>query len=489
MPDKQNVFVENGLFWIGNHGNDDRTFVAGELRLEKSGISYLNLIGVLIDGGAAVFNQEQPLDEIVIYGTLTGRNGFVILNRVRRNGGTMVSDGYGVSAERFVAYDCLLFSSENDFDNNLNYDDLTVDLTEFGEWFGYSGVRVDFDSDNKYVVSVVMPEPNVYHIDGGCLNVTHKEISSGHKFTHDTRSISIKQISLLNWKSNTVLSLEKQRENFQHIEEVLSLLTGIFHQLPWPILKNSKGNVCTYYFARQIVFCKPIKQFDCWTAWNRLKNDFGKIFENLLEVREKFGPGLYLYLSTKQANGIFSENKFMNLIWGLESLHRRSSEGEVVVNELQEKIQRILAKIDNNKDKRWLAGKLKNAGEPSLGERLDSLFREIPIKLDSKGLRSFADECAKLRNDISHFGGLRDKSDKYSDFINRLNLIMEIMPDMYHALLLHRIGLDEFLINYHFYQSPKSCQYRKIFQKLNILPEDMNLPDDFVNCRNISGEN
>ena len=56
---------------------------------------------------------------------------------------------------------------------------------------------------------------------------------------------------------------------------------------------------------------------------------------------------------------------------------------------LAEKIARIIGDVQQKNDKKWLSGRLKNAEEPSLEERLFLTFSELDIDLDANALRAW----------------------------------------------------------------------------------------------------
>lgn len=104
------------------------------------------------------------------------------------------------------------------------------------------------------------------------------------------------------------------------------------------------------------------------------------------------------------------------------------------------KVSRILDKIDNSKDKRWLAKRLEDAHEPSREQRLFEVFKALPLGLNEQKLRAFCQACAKLRNDISHFGGERHDAG-HSEFLNDANTKSEALSVLCRALLLHEAGV------------------------------------------------
>src|SRR5262249_17787911 len=78
----------------------------------------------------------------------------------------------------------------------------------------------------------------------------------------------------------------------------------------------------------------------------------------------------------------------------------------------------------------------------SLETRLFETLKVPPVGLDLERLQAFCRACAHRRNDISHFGGSR-RDAAYSDFLKDLNIKSEALSVLYHALLLHELGISE----------------------------------------------
>jgi hypothetical protein len=142
----------------------------------------------------------------------------------------------------------------------------------------------------------------------------------------------------------------------------------------------------------------------------------------------------------------------VNLIWGLEAFHRKSKHPGESEAKVEAKVARILGQIENSNDKKWLAGRLKNAHEPTLEQRLFDVIKSVPIELDDVNIRAFAKRCADLRNDISHFGADRHGRN-YHDFLHELQIKSQALSIVYHMLILHEIGLPGAILRHWIYES------------------------------------
>jgi hypothetical protein len=139
-----------------------------------------------------------------------------------------------------------------------------------------------------------------------------------------------------------------------------------------------------------------------------------------------------------------------------------------VSDALSKKIDRILGQVADMKDKDWLRDRLKNVHEPPLQQRIFEVFKALPIDLEEKRLRSFSEACAKLRHDISHFGGQRHGS-PYSDFIRDLERKSAALSTLYHALLLHEVGIDAKVLKRWIYEGFGSYSIKRYFVEVGLL--------------------
>ena len=111
---------------------------------------------------------------------------------------------------------------------------------------------------------------------------------------------------------------------------------------------------------------------------------------------------------------------------------------------------------------------LKNAHEPPLSQRLFEVFRALPIGLDEAKSRAFSEACSKQRNEISHFGG-QQHGKPYSDFIRDLERKSATLSTLYHALLLHEIGIDAAILRRWLYEGFGSFAIKVHFVEAGLL--------------------
>jgi hypothetical protein len=255
-------------------------------------------------------------------------------------------------------------------------------------------------------------------------------------------------------------------KRFHLIGDLLNLLADSTFQLDWPFLKADGiegGPSYRLYFGRRSTDAEPPKWTDCWALRPAIKKDFGTIFSNWIVKREQYGPGYYLFLGTRRGLDLYIEHHYVNLIWGIEAVHRRQPTEAGGPSGTENRVQRILSEVTRNADKNWLRGRLKHAGEPNLEQRIFQTFSRLPFSLLAKELRSFAKSCADRRNDISHFGGQRPGGD-YSEFLNDLDLKNQALAYLVHAYILFDIGVSSETLNFWFFDGPKSHQITELLK-------------------------
>ncbi|MEM5295437.1 HEPN domain-containing protein [Burkholderia sp. JPY481] len=264
-------------------------------------------------------------------------------------------------------------------------------------------------------------------------------------------------------------TLLEMRDEYARLQELFILLTGTTFSLEWPRLIIGMTAYRYYYegFERST---KAPTWDECWVNYIQVKSNFGSIVTALRRKREELGPGFYLYLGIRRGMKMYVEHRFVNLIWGLESLHRRKNKDKAKETKLDAKIQRILDQVSGSNDKRWLEGQLKHAGEPSLKERLMDVLSSLPFGFERKRIEVFCKSCADRRNDMSHFGGQREGSD-YQEFMIDLVKKSEALAYLYHAVLLHEIGVDAAVIKANLLENePNAYRSTYALREVGLLP-------------------
>lgn len=361
----------------------------------------------------------------------------------------------------------------HDLPQPLEFQRLTVELKGFEEWLWLRGIAAD-RTESAITAAYTEPDKLTYPLDDGELQVVFG-LMGPYLGKQRGSSLTLTEYVEIVLTSRRPLSLEEMQAQFVLFADLFILLTGSDFNLDWPTLTYGDGGRperFQLYFARHASREKePPGPHKWWVNFPKISSQFGELFANWRRRREQWGPGVYLYLGTRRSASLYEEHRFIMLVWGLESLHRRRAEPARGAEKLQRKIERILGRLEEGKDKRWLQRQLKHAGEPALGQRIFETLEDLPLDLEKAALRKFADACAEKRNEISHYGG-RSHEGKYGDELEDLHKKSEALSNLYHILLLREIGIDDPTLNAFAHLGLRSFAVKSSFVNVGLLPPE-----------------
>lgn len=478
---KSSLLEETGYFWWGETPVPcgqlaPETAIVGKLSIDEQGYSRLELEGVFASelGPFAALGGAGPLPEDkVIHGILKGSNRTVRLSQLQRAGGRFKSNG--ICFERYSAGQCLLGQGPfRDLPQPLKFHRLTVELKGYEEWLWLRGIGFE-RTEASVTAGYSVPDRLSFALEDGELQIVFGVIGP-YLGKHRGSSLTLTEYADVVLIPRRALSLEELQAQYILFADLFILLTGSDFNLEWPILDRGEGDrpaeQFQLYFARHVSREKePPGPHKWWVGFPKIRSQFGELFANWRKRREQWGPGVYLYLGTRRNVSLYEEHRFIMLVWGLESLHRRRAEPARGSGKLQQKIERILGKLEEGKDKDWLRRRLEHAGEPPLEQRLFETLEGLPLDLDKGALRRFTAECAEKRNEISHFGGRRHEG-RYDNELEDLHKKSEALSHLYHILLLKEIGIDDATLNAVVHRGLRSFSVKSSFVEVGLLPPE-----------------
>lgn len=344
---------------------------------------------------------------------------------------------------------------------------MSVVLDGFEQWV-HAGDIVVNQNQRELKLSLQTEDQSSYDTQAGRLELIH-----GFKGTRPSptdSAVSVRLQSIIRFTPSKRTNALGMKAAFRSIQDLLLILTNSPRQLDWPTIQSGSQNTpIRLYFERFGSKGKDLQWHQSWTSFPRLKKDFGKIFDAWHTQRDRAGPGIHLFLGTKRDIPLYVEHRFVNLVWGLESLHRRGAPSNA--SKLADKKERILSRLFTLKsdDKRWLKLKLSYIlDEPSLETRLFEVLKPIGLNLEERRLEKFAKTCANLRNDLSHFGGERTPG-QYDGFIGEIRAVLDALSTLYHLLILKLIGLTDEQLAYVAFQRPESQIVARSFERAGLI--------------------
>ena len=468
--DKITTFTERGYFWL--HGTDipesrlgpENGATPGTLSIDDEGRIDLDLDGVLSSEGLLMPGQPtSPIQGVL----KTGHKPHVLLVGLYKNGGALRSEG--ITYEKYFAEKCVRsdISLGSDFENIL-FKDLYVDLAGYEEWLNICLIDVK-NTETSSVASYTHRDDDIHNFNGSQLRIQY----GCHRPTSFPQYVlNWKQLTRIVFTPDAPLPLDGILNIYHSFQDLLVLLTDGYHGLEWPGLASNNDAQCTCYLSRNRNIDRAIYVNMYPVGFSQIRENFGSIWLAWQQFRDNAGPGAYLYLSTRKGNNLYPENRFANLMWGIESLQRRSvASSHPAHSAISKKIIRIVGQVSRSCDRNWLNRQLRHAHEPSLANRFSELFKSLPLGIEKERLDRFAKRCADRRNDISHFGGQRQNSD-YDSFVKHLMKETDALSILYHAYILQKIGINDNILYHWIHESPQAFFKKRVLNANDLLDSD-----------------
>jgi ApeA N-terminal domain 1 len=484
-------FESRGYFWWNHQSPKEETVppeaVPGRIVIDENGRARLTLDGLLTDGFKSAVEQYNTGKKIVdksILGLLYGDNSFVCLEDLQIVNSHLSFNSR--SREELIASYSLrggypLFGP----DGRAIFEGFEIDLSRIEEWTRPNDIRAKAPIEEKSTISQTFEysrERFSYRIKGGTLSITFDiDGDCWRAYAFGVKAVSFARKVVLGYESDDPFGMTKLRLLSSHVQEFLALLMGVYIELDWPktcAKSESKKHFGTVFYQKGRLGTRELSIQDLWTVFSVVRDSLGDLFGSFLEAREAFGPGVYLYLACLRTEAMFPENRFTTLITGLEALYRRDLELPQESTTERRRVERILTDIKQESDRKWLQRKLNTRAELSLQDKLTRLFQPLEECLDASNLAKFAATCADMRNDITHFGGLRNAI-TYDELLKRLAELTPALSSLYHALLLWRIGVSPEIIRSAFSSGHVSPKLKSCLKQVGLLKAETDVVADY----------
>jgi hypothetical protein len=459
---------ERGFFWrpedtVLNELRAPQNAIPGSLKLDTDGTTVLTLDGVLPRlASESVTSFSDIRTEYAICGLLISSGKYIRL-------GDATSLGHHISSrwpprQTFRPTTCLLSDAPNgSTDRETFYTGVKWSLAGFGPWLDIKGPQIK-ETLTGFIARSPRQQDRCYRLRDGNMKV-HTELTRSRD--HSSASIVLGQNGMVTYTPLSAMTQDDVQMATRQIEDLLVLLTDFDCGIGWPQVQvQGRRDWDQLFYGEQIRQKSVISISKCWIKFPEIADQFGQIADNWITKHKEVGPGFYLYLGNRRDMRLYLENRFTNLIWGLESLHR-NTRTQTSSDKLKLKIARILVAVDQ-KDRHWLKGRLAIAHETPLADRLNEIFCDLPLCLDSKALKNFAKDCAYLRNNISHFGGVGIQ-DSYKDLVADLTRLTSALEPLYHACILREIGVPDILIRRGFTDGHTSVSIRHALKMAGLI--------------------
>ena len=439
---------KSGYFWLPSI---PKRKIPGTLIITDGGNIELKVLGLFdesIEGLNNAIKGKEKLKRIVgdveEYGLVTLDGCFYKQTNISFDG-ISKSSIYVNTAFLGVAYD----EKEEVLFNTFKFSVEGID-----EWVGITGIKVKDQFENKtdsITSSITYLEPEEISINlnnGMKLLITFSWTLPGGPIIQEakiTQKTYFKLVSQQKQPLNDFISaaykittlLGFAIDKTVCIEQVSATSDDIFQNMGNG--KKVPASISIYYPSLPYTEVKPkIDRYRMLFRFSQIKDDAERIFNNWFKAYDKINPALNLYFSVKMGIHKYLDGKFLALVQGLESYHRRTSNEKSMDDSTFEKIVNNLIKQCPEKYRKWLSEKLEYANEISLAHRIKNIIE--PFKNffgPDKKRKSLVRKIVDTRNYLTHYDeSLKSKAAKGKE----LWLLYLRMEAIFQLHLLHMLG-------------------------------------------------
>lgn len=383
--------------------------------------------------------MEVPIGPFLIYGTTaTGKK--ITLSKCFTSGRRMASPGIP-SAEISAAY---CFTGGHLTFDKFHFDSVLLRVSSLNEWVDISGFH-DFtritNDEEAFAIKYKNPDPITFYktddVEFALLFYTRTPIFL------PTHNCTITQDTCILIKHSSLFDLDTF---WQYATSITSFLTLAYFSEPQiqSIEFKQAENIFEFKYAGQkdkAIKDKSHKR-NFLFIYKSIEDNFSKVFKKWTELNVIIEPVINTLTECFGNRNIISENKFLNVMQGIETFHRRRrTNGKESKEFHKKKITDILLNCPPE-FKLWLKERLNFSNEPALRERLVELFAELDEDLINHLLMDNEQIIKDAKNSRNYYTHYDEKLEKKALKGKQLFVLTERLKVFLLVLLLKETGIS-----------------------------------------------
>ncbi len=402
-------FKKSGYFWLPSL--PDRK-IPGTLRISDGGNIELEVIELFNpDPLQAMHNNNDNLERIVgiieEYGSVTLDDCFY----KQKN-----SSLGGVSKKSLIHVNKAFTRVEYKEKENISFNTFRFSIEGIDEWVGIREVEFRKKGDLENIEIIYSrPKEIIINLNNGM-------------------QLIIKFYSLLSTPSSTTEFKITQKTYFELVsteERALDVFIDIAHKITTLLCFAIDKIVCLEYIVATsnnisrdtgdgnltpvpigiyypslpyLGDASKIEWHRMLFRYGQIKNNAEKIINNWIDAYDQIDPALSLYFSTKMGAQKYLDGKFLALVQGLETYHRRTSTEKLMDEQkFKELVEEIISKCPED-NKEWLKGRLNHGNEIPLRKRINSIIEPFKNLVGTEKERNkIISRIVDTRNYLTHY--------------------------------------------------------------------------------------
>jgi hypothetical protein len=350
----------------------------------------------------------------------------------------------------------ILVGKHFDTISEITFREISFQLFNLFDWSDISGITSDYDEISKrYSIGYQKPSELEFSIYKDCQGLI-TFFSPLHRNSHNNR-IELHEECEVSLKYKDKVHFEELLTDMSIFQRFITLTT--FEQsYPLSITFNDDDYFKEVRKTKQKIQIKCIfpnifynkkyqvrRSSESLLRFKDIREEFPKLISNWFEKYKELEPSFVLLLDYFIDKNKFNTEKFMDIIRGLETFHRRtSSVTRLPKTEFKKKIKKILNTIGlEEQDKKWLKEELSYSNELKLRERLSLLITTHSNKYIQKqivNIDSFCKDVVNTRNYHTHYS----KKPKTKILIDKEFFdVTQILTGLLISCLLNYIGVND----------------------------------------------
>jgi hypothetical protein len=310
----------------------------------------------------------------------------------------------GIPSVEISAIYC--FKGEHLTAEKISFQSSIIQISSLNQWVNIGGFSNLINDDETFSINYKNPEPITFFENENVefsLLFYRKNPLFGVK-----HSCTITQDTLILIKHKTSFNLE---EFWVYISAIKSFLTLAYFSEPQiqeiKFKQNDNTIILNYVGQKSEIVKEKTHRVNFLFTYKTIEDDFKIIFKKWYELNDIIEPVVNVLQECFGNRNIIIENKFLNLMQGIETFHRRRRQNE---KEPKESYKKKISEIMNSCPtdfQDWLKERLSYSNEPTLQFRLENLFKELDISLKEhlfSNHETLIQQSKISRNYYTHYG-------------------------------------------------------------------------------------
>lgn len=437
----QNPIEIKGYWWLPS---DSEKKLPGTLTFSKADGGFLETVGVF--GTKLTKEIEQP--QIILGISQAGKP--ITLFKCSYNTWSYPLIGLG-GARYYIKtiFEGVHFNAEEE----IKFNQLCAHYANLDAWVDIYGFKIENRAINKKFISNVqfeIPDSQFFSIN--------EAFEAGIGFSSHGPNQSIVQTEMkISQRTYLVIKSANSDVEFSKLYEHLSIFSNLLQiaiqEIPSPTYIfgfseiNAQKLENSIHYPEINIYYQPIETIS--TSKNKLPQEFLFTFKDLnpeqiinwFNLFEKHKAVFYLYRSLFYSNKLFIENKFLNIVQALESLH------SILFDNFYFQKEEFIRRRDNaiqnvpTEEKEWVAAALNSANYKRFKLKIYELLKQkesLSYKfIDDLDL--FSSKIRDTRNEYVHHNHQKLTFRNSEELLNAINFL----TILFEAYLLETIGFSD----------------------------------------------